>query len=431
MLLAAADLHPQTLAVVRVRAEPVGIAVKVVPPAEIAASAQAEKPFAVLLQYPGTTGEARDLAPEIAAAHEAGAMAIVCADPLSLCLLTPPGEMGADVVVGSTQRFGVPLGYGGPHAAYIAVKDAHKRLLPGRLVGVSRDAAGQPAMRLALQTREQHIRREKATSNICTAQVLLAVMAGMYAVWHGPEGLARIARRVRLQAGMLADAAKRAGFALRHEVFFDTVAIEAGERAARDALMRAALERGFNLRRVDAGCVAVSLDETVTREELAALAAAIAEAAGAPVAELADLAAGAGAAGGAGAALALPRGRGVQHPPQRARDAALPQAAGRPRRGAEPQHDPARLLHHEAERHRRDDAGDLSRLRGRAPLRAGGPDAGLCGAHAAARGLALRGDGLRRRLAPAQCRQPGRVSRACWRSAPGTARGARRSATCA
>ena len=288
VLLVASDLHPQTLAVVRVRAEPVGIAVKAVPPAEIAAAAEAEKPFAVLLQYPGTTGEARDLSPEIAAAHKAGAMAVVCADPLSLCLLTPPGEMGADVVVGSTQRFGVPLGYGGPHAAYMAVKDAHKRLLPGRLVGVSKDAAGQPAMRLALQTREQHIRREKATSNICTAQVLLAVMAGMYAVWHGPEGLTRIARRVRLQAGMLADAAKRAGFALRHDVFFDTVAIEAGDRA--EALMRAALHRGINLRRVDAGCVAASLDETVTREELAALAASVAEAAGAPVADLAGLA---------------------------------------------------------------------------------------------------------------------------------------------
>ncbi len=289
LLLAAADLHPQTLAVVRVRAEPVGIEVKVAPPAAIAAAAEAERPFAVLLQYPGTTGEARDLSPEIAAARKAGAMAVVCADPLSLCLLTPPGEMGADVVVGSTQRFGVPLGYGGPHAAYMAVKDAHKRLLPGRLVGVSKDAAGRPAMRLALQTREQHIRREKATSNICTAQVLLAVMAGMYAVWHGPEGLERIARRVRLQAGMLADAARRAGFALRHDAFFDTVAIEAGEERA-GKLMRAALERGFNLRRVDAGCVSASLDETVTREELAALAAAIAEAAGAQAADLASLA---------------------------------------------------------------------------------------------------------------------------------------------
>ncbi|WP_052214093.1 aminomethyl-transferring glycine dehydrogenase [Belnapia sp. F-4-1] len=269
-LLVAADLHPQTLAVIRTRAEPVGIKLVVAPPADIAEAAAAEKPFALLLQYPGTTGEVRDLAPEIAAVQAAGGLAIVAADPLSLCLLTPPGEMGADVVIGSTQRFGVPLGYGGPHAAYMAVKDPLKRLLPGRLVGVSVDAAGNPAMRLALQTREQHIRREKATSNICTAQVLLAVIAGMYAVWHGPEGLARIARRVNLQARLLADAARRGGLTLRHGAFFDTIAIEAGDRA--DALMQGARERGFNLWRVDAGCVSIALDETVTRDELAALA---------------------------------------------------------------------------------------------------------------------------------------------------------------
>ncbi|MCO6414729.1 aminomethyl-transferring glycine dehydrogenase [Siccirubricoccus sp. KC 17139] len=268
-LLVAADLHPQTLAVVRVRAEPVGIRVVVVPPSEVVAACAAEKPFALLLQYPGTTGEVRDLAPEIAAVQAAGGLAIVAADPLALTLLTPPGEMGADVVVGSTQRFGVPLGYGGPHAAYMAVKDALKRLLPGRLVGVSVDAAGNPAMRLALQTREQHIRREKATSNICTAQVLLAVMASMYAVWHGPEGLKRIASRVALQARVLAAAARRGGFTLRHDAFFDTIAIEAGDRA--EALVAGALARGFNLRR-KGGLVGIALDETVTREELASLA---------------------------------------------------------------------------------------------------------------------------------------------------------------
>jgi len=268
-LLVAADLHPQTLAVVRVRAEPVGIRVLVVPPAEVIAAAVAEKPFAVLLQYPGTTGEVRDLAPEIAAVQAAGGLAIVAADPLSLCLLTPPGEMGADICVGSTQRFGVPLGYGGPHAAYMAVRDALKRLLPGRLVGVSIDAAGSPAMRLALQTREQHIRREKATSNICTAQVLLAVMAGMYAVWHGQDGLKRIAGRVALQARLLADAARRGGFTLRHDGFFDTIALEAGDRAA--ALVQGALARGFNLRR-EGDLVCIAFDETVTRDDLAALA---------------------------------------------------------------------------------------------------------------------------------------------------------------
>ena len=277
-LIIASDVHPQTRAVVEARAEPLGFEIVIAPPSEIVAAAAAKKPFALLLQYPGTTGEARDLTREIAAVHGAGGLAIVAADPLSLVLLKPPGEMGADVVIGSTQRFGVPMGYGGPHAAYMAVKDAHKRLMPGRLVGVSVDAAGQPAMRLALQTREQHIRREKATSNICTAQVLLAVMASMYAVWHGPEGLTRIAKRIALQARLLAGAAKRAGFKLRHHDFFDTITIEAGAKA--DALMAAALKRGFNLaRHADQG-IGIALDETVTRDDLLALVAAIAEAAG-------------------------------------------------------------------------------------------------------------------------------------------------------
>jgi glycine dehydrogenase len=263
----AADTHPQTIAVVRVRAEPLGIAVHVAPVADIASVVAAEKPFALLLQYPGTTGEIRDLTADIAAVHAAGGLAIVAADPLSLVLLTPPGEMGADIVIGSSQRFGVPLGYGGPHAAFIAVKDAYKRLLPGRLIGVSIDAAGAPAMRLALQTREQHIRREKATSNICTAQVLLAVMASMYAVWHGPEGLRRIATRVALQARLLAGAAR---FPIRHAAFFDTVVFETGAKT--EAVLDAARKLGFNLRRVDDGAVGVALDETVTRDELELLA---------------------------------------------------------------------------------------------------------------------------------------------------------------
>jgi glycine dehydrogenase len=283
-LVAAPDLHPQTLAVLRTRAEPLGIAIHVT---DDAAEYAALKPFAVVLSYPGTTGEVRDIAPAIAAAQAAGALAIVAADILALTILTPPGEMGADVVVGNTQRFGVPMGYGGPHAAYMAVKDGLKRLMPGRLVGVSVDAAGRPAMRLALQTREQHIRREKATSNICTAQVLLAVMASMYAVWHGPEGLTRIARRTHLLASLLGDAATRAGFTLRHQCFFDTVAIEAGDKA--DALMEAALKAGFNLRRVDAGCVAIALDETVTRQELIALDVALCAAAGHERVGLAEL----------------------------------------------------------------------------------------------------------------------------------------------
>jgi glycine dehydrogenase len=268
ILAVATDLHPQTRAVLATRARPIGITLVDVAPGDLAAI-EAAQPFALVLQYPGTTGAIRELSPEIIAGHEADALVIVCADPLALALLTPPGEMGADVVVGSTQRFGVPMGFGGPHAGYLATRDVYKRHMPGRLVGVSLDAACQPAMRLALQTREQHIRREKATSNICTSQVLLAVIAGCYAVWHGPEGLRRIARRVNLQARLLAEATRRGGYHLVHDAFFDTIAIEATNA---DALMRAALAAGFNLRRISANQIGIALDETVTRKELTQLA---------------------------------------------------------------------------------------------------------------------------------------------------------------
>jgi glycine dehydrogenase len=264
----ATDVHPQTRAVIATRAWPQGWEIVDFAPGNTVAFPGA---FAVVLNYPGSTGEIRDLAPEIAAAQAAGALAIVCADLLALTLLKPPGEMGADVVVGSAQRFGVPMGFGGPHAGFFATSNAHKRQMPGRLAGVSIDAAGRPALRLALQTREQHIRREKATSNICTAQVLLAVMAGFYAVWHGPEGLTRIAKRINLQARLLAELAVQNGLPLRHESFFDTITIDAGARG--DDIMQAALAAGFNLRRADATGIAIALDETVTHADLEALAA--------------------------------------------------------------------------------------------------------------------------------------------------------------
>jgi glycine dehydrogenase len=264
----ASDLHPQTRAVLATRARPLGWRLVDFEPSDTAAITAA-RPFAVVLQYPGTTGAIRDLCAEIDTAHHIKAVAIVAADLLSLNILTPPGEMGADVVVGSAQRFGVPMGFGGPHAAFFATRDAFKRQMPGRLVGVSQDAAGAPALRLALQTREQHIRREKATSNICTAQVLLAVMAGFYAAWHGPEGLRRIATRINLCARLLAGAAARAGHTVLHANYFDTITLHTDHA---DTLVQKALDAGYNLRRDDATTLSIALDETVTTQDLQTLA---------------------------------------------------------------------------------------------------------------------------------------------------------------
>ncbi|MGE3171365.1 MAG: aminomethyl-transferring glycine dehydrogenase [Planctomycetota bacterium] len=257
------NVHPQTLAVVQTRAEPLGIEVRTGDHRTAQFGADC---FGALLQYPGSDGRVDDLRPTIERIHAAGGYAACCADLLALTLLVPPGEMGADVVCGSAQRFGVPLGYGGPHAAFMAAKKEFTRQLPGRIVGVTIDATGQPAMRLSLGTREQHIRREKATSNICTAQVLLAVMASMYAVYHGPDGLCAIAQRLRDQTATLAAALQAQGHRLHHQVAFDTLRVTPKQGAA--AVQKAARERRINLRAFADGSLGVTLDETVDAQDL-------------------------------------------------------------------------------------------------------------------------------------------------------------------
>ncbi|MFQ5554505.1 MAG: aminomethyl-transferring glycine dehydrogenase [Acidimicrobiia bacterium] len=254
-----ADCHPQTIEVVRTRAEPLGLKVVVGDPER---DVDGAAPYGVLLQYPGSSGRIRDDRELVASLRESGVLVAVAADLLALTVLTPPGEMGADVVVGTSQRFGVPLMFGGPHAGYLATRDEHKRTIPGRLVGVSKDTAGRMALRLTLTTREQHIRREKATSNICTAQVLLAVMAGMYAVYHGPAGLRAIAERTHSVASRLAAALMEGGLEVRNRTWFDTLTVTVPGRAAE--VVAAAEDRRINLRLVDQDTVAVSVDETTT-----------------------------------------------------------------------------------------------------------------------------------------------------------------------
>jgi glycine cleavage system P protein (glycine dehydrogenase) len=260
------DCHPQTIDVVRTRARARGIDIVVGSHADFDFSVPV---FGVLLQYPASDGAVVDYGDFARRAREHGALVTVAADLLSLCLLTPPGDWGADIAVGSTQRFGVPLGFGGPHAAYFACRDEYRRMIPGRIIGVSTDTAGNPALRMALQTREQHIRREKATSNICTAQVLLAVIASMYAVYHGPRGLREIAGRVHLFAEMLAEGARRLGYTVVHDTFFDTVRIDVRTRV--QGVMAAAADRGINLRAFDETSVCAALDETVGVDDLEAL----------------------------------------------------------------------------------------------------------------------------------------------------------------
>jgi glycine dehydrogenase len=260
-----ADCHPQTIAVVATRAEPMGIQIVVGDPLDDLPDGL----FGALLAFPGSSGLLRDLAPVSERVHAAGGLSVFVSDPLAMVATTPPAEMGADIAVGSMQRYGVPMGYGGPHAGFIATRDDHARALPGRLVGVSLDVAGRPALRLALQTREQHIRREKATSNVCTAQVLLAVIAGMYAAWHGPEGLRRIAFRVHRLTSILVAGLRAGGIDVPAETWFDTVRISVPGRA--DDVCAGARAEGMNLWRVDADTVGISFDETTTRVVVEAL----------------------------------------------------------------------------------------------------------------------------------------------------------------
>ena len=262
----AEDCHPQNIDVVKTRAATLDIEIVIGDPMQGFSDIDI---FGVLLQYPGTGGEVRDYRAVCDQAHEKKALVAVAADLLSLTLLTPPGDFGADVAVGNTQHFGVPLGYGGPHAAYMATRDEFKRSMPGRLIGLSIDSHGNPAYRLALQTREQHIRREKATSNICTAQALLAVMASMYAVYHGPAGLKRIAQRVARLTAILASGLQRSGIAVQSENYFNCITLELPGRT--DQYMAAALDKGYNLRRLDDNLLAIALDETTTATDVEAL----------------------------------------------------------------------------------------------------------------------------------------------------------------
>ena len=253
------DCHPQTIDVIRTRAEPLGLNIVVGDPFT---DLDAASVYGAVFQYPGTNGDVRDFTDVISKLHEEKAIATLACDPMALALIKSPGDMGADIAVGSAQRFGVPMGYGGPHAAFMAVRDAWKRSMPGRLVGVTIDARGNQAYRLALQTREQHIRREKATSNICTAQVLLAVIASMYGVFHGPVGIRAIAGRIHMKAAKLAAGLKQLGFTVETEEFFDTITVNVGDK--KDALMAAALKEGINLRRIGSDRIGISCDE-ITR----------------------------------------------------------------------------------------------------------------------------------------------------------------------
>ena len=428
IFLADADCLPQTLAVLATRAEPLGIELVVAPltPELVAAQPDGEL-FGVLLAYPAASGEITDPRPVIAAASARGAAVAVAADLLALTLLTPPGELGADIAIGTTQRFGVPMGFGGPHAAYIAVREGLRRQLPGRLVGVSVDADGHPAYRLALQAREQHIRREKATSNICTAQVLLAVIAGMYAAYHGPDGLAAIARRVHGRAAALAATLRAQGATVDSAAFFDTVAVHGLPGGAATAVERAR-QAGYNVYLAGPETVQIACDETTTDDHLRE----VAGRAGRPPGRGGEPGRGPGGApGGPAADLALPHPPGVPRAPQRDGHAPVPAPAGRLRHRPGPVDDPAGLVHDEAERGGGDGGHHLARVRQPAPLRPAGAGPRLRRAH-----RRPGSPGWPRSPVTTRCRcsrTPGHRGNwpACWRSATITATAATPAATCA
>ena len=365
------DCHPQTIAVVQTRAEALGWEVRLGCPMR---DLDALDLCGAIFQYPGSSGNVPDLRAPIVRLREAGAIAIVAADPLALTLLKSPGELGADIAVGSMQRFGVPMGYGGPHAAYIATRDAHKRALPGRIVGVSVDSRGNPAYRLALQTREQHIRREKATSNICTAQVLLAVVASMYAVYHGPEGLTAIARRIRDVTSVLGAGLATLGFSVRPKVFFDTLTVEVGVSGRTDPGAGAGTWPATARHRLAGG--SDSDRHQLRRDDHAGRG-------GKGVVRLRRHAGSGGApprrsgsdqnrsAGYLAAHGIVPGATGLSQISFGDRAAAIHAAAVRSRPGARPLHDPARLLHHETQCHGGNDAADLAGIFQPTSFRAG------------------------------------------------------------
>ena len=356
------NCHPQTIAVVQTRAKPLGIEVKI---DNFAKFKFDNNVFGALVQYPATDGAIYDYTAFVEQAHNAGALVVVAADILALTLLKPPGEFGADVAVGNTQRFGVPLGFGGPHAAYFATRDQYKRYMPGRLVGVSHDAEGRPAYRLSLQTREQHIRRDKATSNICTAQVLLAVIASMYAVYHGPRGLRVIAERVHRQASQLANELRALGLKITHENFFDTIRVEVESSAV---LLEHAEEAECNLRALGPRAIGISLDETTTSRDLELLMSIFR---GTHVQDLADDSLGDPSSGVRDSRVRVFDASGVQHSRYRNRDAPVSAEARITRPFALSLDDPAGLMHDEAERNRGDVSNFVARIRKAASVRAG------------------------------------------------------------